>query len=41
MRNVFESAFVIARRDFVATVYTRTFILFLLAPLIMFASENV
>ena len=36
MRNVFESAFVIARRDFVATVYTRTFILFLLAPLIMF-----
>ena len=37
MRNVFESAFVIARRDFVATVYTRTFILFLLAPLIMFA----
>ncbi len=37
MRNVFEAAFVIARRDFVATVYTRTFILFLLAPLIMFA----
>lgn len=37
MRNIFEAAFVIARRDFVATVYTRTFILFLLAPLIMFA----
>jgi ABC-2 type transport system permease protein len=37
LNNVFEAAFVIARRDFVATVYTRTFILFLLAPLIMFA----
>ena len=35
MKKILESAFVIARRDFVATVYTRTFILFLLAPLIM------
>lgn len=38
MRNIFESAFVIARRDFVATVYTKTFILFLAAPLIMLAA---
>jgi ABC-2 type transport system permease protein len=33
MINLFESAWVIARRDFIATVYTRSFILFLLAPL--------
>ncbi|HET9429242.1 MAG TPA: ABC transporter permease [Allosphingosinicella sp.] len=36
MTNIFESAFVIARRDFVATVYSRSFIFFLLAPLLVF-----
>ena len=35
MTNVFEAAWVIARRDFVATVYSRSFILFLLAPLLV------
>lgn len=35
MINLLESAWVIARRDFVATVYTRSFILFLLAPLMV------
>lgn len=34
MRSIFESAMVIARRDFVATVMSRTFLLFLLAPVI-------
>ena len=37
MRNIFESAYVIARRDFVATVYRPTFILFLLAPVLLMA----
>lgn len=37
MNNVLESALVIARRDFTATVFTRTFILFLLAPVLLFA----
>ncbi len=32
MNNVFEAAWVIARRDFAATVYSRAFILFMLAP---------
>lgn len=36
MMSLFESSWVIARRDFVATVFSRTFILFLLAPLILF-----
>ena len=36
MMGLFESAWVIARRDFVATVYSRSFILFLLAPLVLF-----
>jgi ABC-2 type transport system permease protein len=36
MISPFEAAWVIARRDFVATVYSRSFILFLLAPVIMF-----
>ena len=36
MTSVFEAAWVIARRDFVATVYSRSFILFLLVPLVMF-----
>ena len=31
--NLFEAAFVIARRDFVATVYSRSFFLFLIAPI--------
>jgi ABC-2 type transport system permease protein len=35
MMSLWEAAWVIARRDFVATVYSRTFILFLLAPLIV------
>jgi ABC-2 type transport system permease protein len=37
MTSVLESAWVIARRDFVATVYSRSFILFLLAPILLFA----
>jgi ABC-2 type transport system permease protein len=37
MNNVFRAAWVIARRDFVATVWARTYILFLLAPLVIFA----
>ena len=44
MKRVFEAAWVIARRDFVATVYSRTFLFFLLAPLlfigISFVSGN-
>ena len=35
MMSFLRSAFVIGRRDFVATVYTRTFIIFLVSPLIM------
>lgn len=37
MMSVFEAAWVIARRDFVATVYSRSFIFFLLAPLLLLA----
>ena len=33
--SVFEAAWVIARRDFVASVYSRSFIFFLLAPLLL------
>jgi ABC-2 type transport system permease protein len=33
---VFRAAWVIARRDFVATVWARTYVLFLVAPLILF-----
>ncbi|MEA3041549.1 MAG: type transport system permease protein [Sphingomonadales bacterium] len=36
MNGLFRSAWVIARRDFVATVFSRSFILFLLAPLLIF-----
>jgi ABC-2 type transport system permease protein len=36
MMSVFEAAWVIARRDFVAQVYSRSFILFLLAPVFLF-----
>lgn len=38
MTGLFEAAWVIARRDFVATVWSRSFILFLLVPLIVFAT---
>jgi ABC-2 type transport system permease protein len=38
MTGIFEAAWVIARRDFVATVWSRSFILFLLVPLIVFAT---
>lgn len=34
--SFFESVWVIARRDFVASVFSRFFILFLLAPLVLF-----
>lgn len=34
MRGIFDAAMVIARRDFVATVWSRTFLLFLLAPVL-------
>lgn len=37
MNNLFEAAWVIARRDFMATVYSRAFILFMLAPLALMA----
>jgi ABC-2 type transport system permease protein len=37
MMSLFEAAWVIARRDFVASVFSKTFILFLLAPMILFA----
>jgi ABC-2 type transport system permease protein len=33
MKTLFRSAFVIARRDFTATVFSKTFLLFLLGPL--------
>jgi ABC-2 type transport system permease protein len=36
MMSFFESVWVIARRDFVASVFSRFFILFLLAPLLLF-----
>ena len=36
MMTMFESAWVIARRDFTAQVYSRSFILFLLAPVLLF-----
>jgi ABC-2 type transport system permease protein len=35
MKAFLRSAFVIGRRDFVATVYTRTFLVFLAGPLII------
>jgi ABC-2 type transport system permease protein len=35
--NMFRAAWVIARRDFVATVWSRSYIIFLLAPLVIFA----
>lgn len=38
MTGIFEAAWVIARRDFVATVYSRSFILFLIIPLALFAA---
>ncbi|MDB5690991.1 MAG: transporter permease [Alphaproteobacteria bacterium] len=37
MRELLKSALVIGRRDFVATVYSRSFILFLLAPVLIIA----
>jgi len=37
MMSLFDAAWVIARRDFVATVYSRSFIIFLIVPLAMFA----
>ena len=36
MMSLFEAAWVIARRDFIASVFSRTFILFLLAPMLLF-----
>jgi ABC-2 type transport system permease protein len=36
MMSLFEAAWVIARRDFVASVFSKTFILFLLAPMVLF-----
>ncbi|MDQ3139299.1 MAG: ABC transporter permease [Pseudomonadota bacterium] len=37
MRSLFDAAMVIARRDFVATVWSKTFLLFLLAPVVAIA----
>ena len=36
--SLVEAAWVVARRDFVATVYSRSFILFLLVPLVLFGA---
>ncbi len=41
MIGLFEAAWVIARRDFVATVYSRSFILFLAVPLLVFVTAFV
>lgn len=41
MIGLLEAAWVIARRDFVATVYSRSFILFLLVPLLVFGTALV
>jgi ABC-2 type transport system permease protein len=38
MMSLFESAWVIARRDFIATVYSRSFVFFLLIPLVVFGA---
>jgi ABC-2 type transport system permease protein len=38
MMSLFDAAWVIARRDFIATVYSRSFVLFLMVPLIMFGA---
>jgi ABC-2 type transport system permease protein len=38
MMGLFEASWVIARRDFIATVYSRSFIIFLLVPLIIFGA---
>lgn len=35
MMSLFEASWVIARRDFIASVFSRTFIIFLLAPMIL------
>jgi ABC-2 type transport system permease protein len=37
MMSLFEASWVIARRDFIASVFSRTFILFLIAPVLLFA----
>jgi ABC-2 type transport system permease protein len=36
MMSLFEACWVIARRDFIASVFSKTFILFLIAPMILF-----
>lgn len=36
MMSLLEASLVIARRDFIASVFSRTFILFLIAPMILF-----
>lgn len=36
MMSLFEASWVIARRDFAATVYSRSFILYLIVPLLVF-----
>jgi len=36
MMGLLEAAWVIARRDFLATVYSRTFVIFLMMPLLLF-----
>jgi len=36
MMSLLEASLVIARRDFIASVFSRTFILFLMAPMILF-----
>ena len=37
MMSVLEASWVIARRDFMATVFSRSFLLFLIVPLLLFA----
>lgn len=38
MMSLFEASWVIARRDFAATVYSRTFLIFLIVPLLLFGA---
>lgn len=38
MMSLFEASWVIARRDFTATVYSRSFLIFLIVPLLVFGA---
>jgi hypothetical protein len=40
MKEIIRAAFVIARRDFTAIIYSKAFIFFLLGPFFRFWSES-